>query len=377
MKILSLFDGMSCGMIAFRQLDIPVDEYHAFEIDKFAVKVSQHNFPEIIHHGDVFSGDFTKFKGFDWLIGGSPCTFLSIAQNPQKRETTCSGIGWELFQQYIRALHEAEPEYFLYENNDSMDNAIRESISEAFGFDPVMINSALVSAQFRKRLYWVGKKNPDGTYSKSKIELPADRRILVRDILDDYPCFTTASGKTLALTVKRIQHGQGFDPVKYGVEHTLATNCAVKIGNLPNDDGKVTNSQGVRIYDVNGKYVTLSANGGGGKGQNTGLYAVKTDKPNKKYRVYEVRNNQIQQDGKIYTLKVPDGFYIIRKLTVSECMKLQTVPDWYDFSVISNTQAYKCLGNGWTVKVIMHLIKQAMRGKKEEFGRQLKFNIYF
>lgn len=104
---------------------------------------------------------------------------------------------------------------------------------------------------------------------------------------------------------------------------------------------------------------------------------MKTDKSNKKYRVYEVRNNQIQQDGKNYPLKVPDGFYIIRKLTVSECMKLQTVPDWYDFSVISNTQAYKCLGNGWTIEVIMHLIKQAMRGKTEDFGRQLKFNIYF
>lgn len=86
MKVLSLFDGMSCGMIAFRCAGIPVEEYHAFEIDKFAMKVSQHNFPEIIHHGDVFQGDFTKFKGFDWLIGGSPCTFWSIAQNKEKEK---------------------------------------------------------------------------------------------------------------------------------------------------------------------------------------------------------------------------------------------------------------------------------------------------
>lgn len=372
MKVLSLFDGMSCGMIAFHQLDIPVDEYHAFEIDKYAVKVSQHNFPEIIHHGDVFSGDFRKFKKFDWLIGGSPCTYWSIAQNPKTRETQASGMGWDLFQQYVRALYEAEPEYFLYENNDSMDNVIRESISEAFGFEPVMINSALVSAQFRKRLYWVGKRNPDGTYSKSKIEMPADRGLLVRDILDSgYPCFTTVSGKSLALTVKRIQHGQGFDPVKYSAEHTPATNCAVRIGNLPNNDGTVSNSQGVRIYDINGKSVTLNANGGG-KGAKTGLYAIKTDNPSKKYRVYEVRNNQIKQDGKTYPLKVPDGFYIIRKLTVSECMKLQTVPDWYDFSVISQTRAYKCLGNGWTIEVIMHLIQQAMQGKTEPCYKQLE-----
>lgn len=79
MKVLSLYDGMSCGMIAFRQLGIPVDEYHAYENDKYAVQVSQHNFPEIIHHGDVFNGDYTQYSGFDWLIGGSPCTYWSIA----------------------------------------------------------------------------------------------------------------------------------------------------------------------------------------------------------------------------------------------------------------------------------------------------------
>lgn len=147
MKVLSLFDGMACGYIAFKSLGIEIDEYHAYEIDKYATKTATHNFPDIKEHGDVFAEDFRKYSGsVDWLIGGSPCTYWSIAQT-KNRETVASGMGWELFSQYVRALHEAKPKYFLYENNKSMSQAIRESICEAFGFEPVLINSALVSAQ--------------------------------------------------------------------------------------------------------------------------------------------------------------------------------------------------------------------------------------
>lgn len=332
MKVLSLFDGMSCGMIAFRQLGIPVDEYHAFEIDKFAVKVSQHNFPEIIHHGDVFSGDFTKFKNFDWLIGGSPCTYWSIAQNPKNRETTPKGLGWELFQQYVRALHEAEPEYFLYENNSSMSPAIRESISETFGFEPIEINSALVSAQSRKRLYWVGKSNHDGTYSKCMIEPPADRGIIVKDIIDAGFVLNDKNGK--AQTIKsQYQNSNIRNFVIYKSTYG-ATGIAVpvQIGKMKHSDGTISDSQADRIYSVSGKSVAIKANAGGG-GAKTGLYKI----------------------------DLPDGDYTVRKLTVKECMRLQTIPEWYDFSVSSNTQAYKCIGNGWTVEVIMHLISQAMQ----------------
>ena len=112
------------------------------------------------------------------------CTYWSIAQSPDKRETTSSGIGWELFSQYVRALHEAAPKYFLYENNKSMSREIYKSISNTFGFEPIMINSALVSAQNRQRYYWVGKRNSNGTYSKVDIEQPEDRRILLKDVLD-------------------------------------------------------------------------------------------------------------------------------------------------------------------------------------------------
>ena len=182
MKVLSLFDGMSCGMLAMLEAGVKVDRYVAYEIDKYAVRTSSHNFPMIEQRGDVFQADFTEFAGFDWLVGGSPCTYWSIAQT-KNRETVASGMGWELFSQYVRALHEAKPKYFIYENNKSMSKAIRASIDETFGFEAVCINSALVSAQNRQRLYWVGKRNEDGTYSKVNVEQPADRGILLKDVL--------------------------------------------------------------------------------------------------------------------------------------------------------------------------------------------------
>ena len=183
MKVLSLFDGMACGMLAMMAAGVEVESYDAYEIDKYAVKTATHNFPMIEQHGDVFKEDFTKYDGVDFLVGGSPCTYWSIAQT-KNRETVASGIGWELFSQYVRALREAKPKYFIYENNKSMSKEIRASIDEAFGFEAVCINSALVSAQNRQRLYWVGKRNADGTYSKVDVEQPEDRGILLKDVLD-------------------------------------------------------------------------------------------------------------------------------------------------------------------------------------------------
>ena len=135
MNVLSLYDGMSCGMLAMLKAGIQVDNYYAYEIDNYAIKTSQHNFPKIKQCGDVFKGDFSQYKGIDYLIGGSPCTFWSIAQSPDRRETTASGIGWELFSQYVRALHEAKPKFFIYENNKSMSKAIRQEITRAFLFE--------------------------------------------------------------------------------------------------------------------------------------------------------------------------------------------------------------------------------------------------
>ena len=498
MKVLSLFDGMACGMIAMQLAGVDVESYDAYEIDKYAIKTAQHNFPMIKEHGDVFDTDFTRYEGVDFLIGGSPCTYWSIAQT-KNRETVASGMGWELFSQYVRALHDAKPKYFIYENNKSMSKAIRASIDETFGFEAVLINSALVSAQNRQRLYWVGKRNDDGTYSKVLVEQPEDRGILLRDILETGVCWreksctldanyykggnltslqkqsghrlmaaepliTTPDGKSFCITATEYkgsnpqqtltkhrrtmvaepieprcvaQRGrypenpkarvaglpteQMFEARQDGKTNTLTTvqkdNLVaepIRIGTIENDAKNPTHdSQQYRVYSPDGKGVTLCGNGGG-LGAKTGLYAVPTPieyspldncdvvitdnnircsykdgsgtamgysvyfddvksptvisghaakmkiiervSDKKQYPVYEVRNGLITIKGKQYPIKLQDGYYIIRKLTVRECMRLQTVPEWYEFPV-SDTQAYKMLGNGWTCEVVAHLIR--------------------
>lgn len=153
MRVLSLFDGISCGMIALERAKIPVEKYEAYEIEENAIKISKDNYPNIIHKGDVFLAQYQKDM-FDLLIGGSPCTHWSIAKAGGNRETTSSGIGWELFMQYVRALKEAKPKYFLYENNDSIDEVIKQEITKQLGVEPIMIDSADFSAQIRKRCYW-------------------------------------------------------------------------------------------------------------------------------------------------------------------------------------------------------------------------------
>lgn len=443
------------------------------------------------------------------LIGGSPCTHWSIAQT-KNRETEASGIGWELFLNYRIARDKYQPDFFLYENNKSMAPAIKAQISKELGVEPVLINSALVSAQNRQRLYWVGKRESDGTYSQVPIKQPEDRGILLRDILETGVAWSEKSycitateakgsnpqqtltkhrrtmvaepivvngmkngkartvdahmGKLENNLVPRInnpnqakqQYGCIAEPVRIGTIESKAkntdfdsqqyrvyspdakivtlcgnggglgaktglyavpvagrvvgrrineqghrddyneeieriqrfevnedpskTNCLstvekdnmiavpVRVGAMPNKDGELGTSQSRRIYSTDGKSVSLQArpNGGGADGAATGLYAVPVIPDGKgqfvikaaggkEIPVYEVRGGQITIKGKTYPIKLADGFYIIRKLTVTECKRLQTVPEEYVFPV-SNSQAYKMLGNGWTVDVIAHIM---------------------
>lgn len=395
------------------------------------------------------------------LIGGSPCTHWSIAQT-KNRETEASGIGWELFLNYRIARDKYQPDYFLYENNKSMSSAIRAQITAELGVEPVLINSALVSAQNRQRLYWAGKRNPDGTYSQVPVELPEDRGILLRDILETgFPlrekgyALQTGHGTTAEDAIARRQRNAVAEPVaikpltekemEYMVRETKdgrnhfdfdyfhdATKdksaCVtanthkgvpynvlaepVRIGTIENDArNQDHDSQQYRVYSPDGKSVTLCGNGGG-LGAKTGLYATPVDtdadgilhlgslygqhsrwgvfakdgkcptitasmgmggghvpmvptrtdeeghcqkNPTTAKQIYEVRDGKISIGNTWYPIKLRDGFYIIRKLTVRECMRLQTVPDTYAFPV-SDTQAYKMLGNGWTVDVIAHIM---------------------
>ena len=449
-KILSLFDGMACGMIAMNLAGVDVESYDAYEIDKYAIKTAQHNFPMIKEHGDVFDADFTQYEGVDFLIGGSPCTYWSIAQT-KNRETVASGMGWELFSQYVRALHEAKPKYFIYENNKSMSKQIRASIDEAFGFEAVLINSALVSAQNRQRLYWVGKRNEDGTYSKVNVEQPADRGILLKDVLDNavamrekaHAVIASAGRTTEREFFTKNQGNMAAEPVR-GIANdtksrTLTANywktnvrdafvdcaggrtmaaepvCVAERGRMycgqpqhyeARTDGKTNTLTSVekdnrvaepvsyctdknmehlmrnfgskgKIVDEESKTPTLMAASGMGGGNHI-YYANSIAEPinatadgkaqclratcykdGKEITIYEVKDGKITIKGKQYPIKLRDGYYIIRKLTVSECKRLQTVPEWYEFPV-SNSQAYKMLGNGWTCEVISHLIRSCM-----------------
>src|SRR5574344_1661315 len=343
MKILSLFDGMACGALAMQAAGIEVEKYIAYEVDKYAVQTAQHNFPFIEERGDVFKADFTEYAGFDYLIGGSPCTYWSIAQT-KNRETVASGMGWELYSQYVRALHEAKPRYFLYENNKSMSAAIRASITETFGFEPILINSALVSAQNRQRLYWCGIRQTDGIYKKADIQQPSDRGILLKDILET----NMAAEPTNAM--------------KYELKSVENKDAGI-IGILD----MAGQEQIKRVYGTNGKCATLTTCQGGHREPKV---FEKIAEPvcvaqrgrydeNKKVReapIYEVKDGFITVKGNQYPIKLADGLYIIRKLTVRECMRLQTVPEWYEWPV-SKSQAYKMLGNGWTVEVIAHLLR--------------------
>ena len=342
------------------------------------------------------------------LIGGSPCTHWSIAQT-KNRETEASGIGWELFLNYRIARDKYQPDFFLYENNKSMSPAIREQITEELGVEPVLINSALVSAQNRQRLYWVGKRNQDGTYSQVAVEQPVDRGILLRDILE-----TGTAWREKAYTLKA-NYSKASDASYFDGGHFPAPGAAepVRVGTIENDaKDQSFDSQQYRVYSPDAKSVTLCGNGGG-LGAKTGLYAVPVEEeetgpalrvreatkqgyvdiypgecvdmamPQSKTRrgrsmpeksncmttasefyeycgtldkpIYQVRGEMIVVKGKEYPIKLRDGYYIIRKLTVTECKRLQTVPDTYAFPV-SATQAYKMLGNGWTVDVIAHIM---------------------
>lgn len=193
------------------------------------------------------------------------------------------------------------------------------------------------------------------------------------------PVETTKEGKSYAMTAG-YANGSGENIGNY-VVHTLKKGCktmvsepvfnAKQVGALPRPNGELSTSQAFRIYDIDAKSVTLKA-GGGGAGGKTGLYAIpieyENNEPikavsvsdNKTYTVYKVQDGRIEIKGKTYSIKLADGYYIIRKLTVDECKKLQTVPNWFEFP-ISNAQAYKCLGNGWTVDVIVHLLEATMK----------------
>ena len=398
--MVSLFDGISCGHIALEHAGYAVSNYEAFEIDKYARAISRYRYPDIVYHGDVLDADFKQFSGYDLVMGGSPCTFWSIAKH--NREVDKDGMGWKLFMRFVEAVWQIQPRYFLYENVASMPSNIKDYISDELGCEPVLINSALVSAQQRKRLYWT---NIEG------ISQPSDKGILLKDILesgipyqDKSHCITaTYQGAEFRSSLEKKKRTMIAEPIALADKSQTILSTLYKENALSmvkrqktglfvaeavdtedvgaalrtradengsfkrlevRDDGKLnalttvqtdsvvcspvrvgtyaTGGQGNRIYSVHGKTVSMCANGGG-RGAKTGLYKI----------------------------NLPDGDYTVRKLSVVEAERCQTIPDNYTaFGIddngktvnISNTQRYKAIGNGWTVDVIAHILSHMSGG---------------
>lgn len=281
-KVLSLFDGISCGMVALERAGIGVEQYVAYEIDKCAIKISEKNYPQIKHCGDVTTADFTKYKGFDLLIGGSPCQDLCSMGSRKGLE----GDKSKLFYEYLRALHEVHPKYFLLENNASMTAENRNKISQLIGVEPILIDSAYFSAQRRKRLYW----------TNIPISPWSEKNIFICDIMQN-----PAEKSEFEITEKVKKY------CKIGGEY---------------DNRKIQKNIRNKIKFPFEKSNTLGTCCGV-PSNNTGLI--------------------IKQEHKFYNL------------TPIEAERLQTLPDNYTAG-ISNTQRYKCIGNGWTVDVIAHIL---------------------
>ena len=187
MKVLSLFDGISCGMVALERAGIPVERYVAYEIDDYAIQISKKNYPHIEQCGDVTTADFTQYKGFDLLIGGSPCQDL-CGMGSRKG---LNGEKSSLFFEFVRAVREVKPRYFLLENNASMTQENKDAISEIMGVEPVFINSLDFTAQNRKRLYWtnipISEWKPKGITLKDIAQPIEEKRdYLITDKVNKY-----------------------------------------------------------------------------------------------------------------------------------------------------------------------------------------------
>ena len=298
MRVLSLFDGICCGHLALEKAGIKIDSYDAYEIEKNAIKATETNFPDVVHHGDVTKEDFAKYQGkIDLIIGRSPCQGFSSSG----KQLNFNDPRSKLFFEYVRAIKECQPKYFLLENV-VMKKEWQDIISSYLGVEPIEINSSLVSAQNRRRLYWTNIPN---------ITLPEDKNIALEDILEDieFPNPAAIRGRRLN---KATIVGRRLD----------------KNGHRKDTDKTIPITQCLEVRATN------------------------TDKSN--------CLTTVDKDNVLTPLSIgrhPDAFknnLPFRYYTTKEMCRLQTVPD--DFlNMIPDSAARKALGNGWTVDVIAHI----------------------
>lgn len=440
LRVLSLFDGISCGQVALERAGIPIEVYYASEIDKYAIQITQKNYPDTIQLGDINNIDFKEYIGkIDLIMGGSPCQDLSIAGKRKGLQGERSG----LFYKFVEAIEVIKPRYFLLENNYGMPQEAYEEMSRLMGCYPIMINSALVSAQTRKRFYWtnIGPENYNlFGFPTVAIPQPENKGILLKDVLesgyapdDKSRCIQSSIGRTTEREYFKKNQGQMVaEPVIYqlprghndgGIKkdktpalttsqweynNLLVSKASLKIPeNTVKGYAEINQGECMDLTHLNSKTrrgramkdkcnclqtqsefyqyvkpVALRNRGNGKRPEFNGtdkanaLTSVQTDsmvlEPKQlghisntnaqANRVYSVHNKSVTLKANggggaktgLYKIDLPDGEYLIRKLTPLECERLQTLPDNYTEGV-SNTQRYKAIGNGWTVDVIAHI----------------------
>lgn len=352
MNVLSLFDGMSCGQQALKKANFNIDNYFASEVDKYAIQVTISNFTNTIQIGDVRNINTKDLPKIDLLIGGSPCQSFSFAGKRKGMSTKCEeeiltleqylflkseGFEFEgqsyLFWEYVRILKETKPKYFLLENV-LMIEKWEKIISKTLEVNPIQINSALVSAQNRKRLYWtnIGLQK-SGLFDdlESIIEQPKDKEIYLKDILQDKVDLKYFLSEKMLNYLLR--NNEDCIKKKTGFRFKPESNFNKKSKTLVIKEG----SQMQNNFIVHSTFGRTSTKGTGGSG------------------------HLFKQDGKTYCLDTANSMAIelnksIRKLTPIECERLQCVSDNYT-NFVSDTQRYKMLGNGWTIDVITHILK--------------------
>lgn len=400
MNVLSLFDGISCGQLALKKAGIKVDKYFACEIDKHAIKVTQQNFPDTVQLGDVCQVFAKDLPQIDLIIGGSPCQGFSFAGKQLAFDDPRS----VLFFEFVRLLKQCKPKYFLLENV-KMTKQSENVISKYLDIAPIEINSNLVSAQNRKRLYWtnIGAK-PDGLFGfqKCMIEQPKDRGILLADILqDDVPEKYFLSDKALAYLNKDSGNwSDRLSSVNYSNESKAKAIVANYCKGVPYNvlciasRGRKETCLTPKRTDY-GKSITKDYESGKVKEKRKNIQQLEPRTDGKTNCLTSVQKDNlvliVPEDTKKGYAEIKEGQCFdaeqpnsktrrgrkmanksnclltqnqfmqfkqgkIRRLTPVECERLQTVPDGYT-ACVSDTQRYKALGNGWTVDIISHILK--------------------
>jgi DNA (cytosine-5)-methyltransferase 3A len=436
MNVLSLFDGMSCGQIALERAGIKVDNYFASEIDKYGQIVSKANYPNTIYLGDVRNINVSDLPNIDLIIGGSPCQSFSFAGKRKGMSTKdeqeiltlehylklkLEGFEFEgqsyLFWEYMRLLNECNPKYFLLENVE-MGEKWEKVLSKAIGVNGIHINSSLVSAQNRKRIYWtnIGMK-PSGLFGdlESIIDQPKDRRILLKDVLEsevnqkyylsedaikriesynNYDRSIDNSSKSLCLAAGYFKQGRDNQLIVHNMMPRSGNPAKGGTGHLTRNDGKTycLDTGNTNAVEMLGAIKF----GRTDKAKAIRKESMKNGKDYTPFQAKQISNIDYEKMGTLTTtinkdnlvlgcdFRNDEGFRVrengksgtlaararndescgqlakintsIRRLTPLECERLQTVPDNYT-NHVSDSQRYKMLGNGWTVDVISHIFK--------------------